>query len=75
MCFFFLPLTRDVALKALFPIPRLSQAQAVTLTVAQAFRLAFEFWQAAKGGMMHSTTSVIPAQLLFVLLILVNYGL
>ncbi|XP_056106599.1 low density lipoprotein receptor adapter protein 1b isoform X1 [Rhinichthys klamathensis goyatoka] len=24
-------------------------AQAVTLTVAQAFRLAFEFWQAAKG--------------------------
>ncbi len=28
----------------------LSQAQAVTLTVAQAFRVAFEFWQAAKEG-------------------------
>lgn len=27
------------------------QAQAVTLTVAQAFRVAFEFWQAAKEGM------------------------
>ncbi|RXM94443.1 Low density lipoprotein receptor adapter protein 1-B [Acipenser ruthenus] len=26
----------------------LSQAQAVTLTVAQSFRVAFEFWQAAK---------------------------
>lgn len=26
------------------------QAQAVTLTVAQAFRVAFEFWQAAKEG-------------------------
>ncbi|MEQ2167805.1 Low density lipoprotein receptor adapter protein 1 [Goodea atripinnis] len=25
-------------------------AQAVTLTVAQAFRVAFEFWQAAKEG-------------------------
>lgn len=28
----------------------LQQAQAVTLTVAQAFRVAFEFWQAAKEG-------------------------
>lgn len=28
----------------------LPQAQAVTLTVAQAFRVAFEFWQAAKEG-------------------------
>uniref|UniRef100_A0A8C4SWB6 Low density lipoprotein receptor adaptor protein 1a n=1 Tax=Erpetoichthys calabaricus TaxID=27687 RepID=A0A8C4SWB6_ERPCA len=27
-------------------------AQAVTLTVAQAFRVAFEFWQAAKEGML-----------------------
>lgn len=30
--------------------PSLQQAQAVTLTVAQAFRVAFEFWQAAKEG-------------------------
>lgn len=30
--------------------PVCSQAQAVTLTVAQAFRVAFEFWQAAKEG-------------------------
>uniref|UniRef100_A0A8C4T079 Low density lipoprotein receptor adaptor protein 1a n=1 Tax=Erpetoichthys calabaricus TaxID=27687 RepID=A0A8C4T079_ERPCA len=29
-------------------------AQAVTLTVAQAFRVAFEFWQAAKEGMLPS---------------------
>lgn len=28
----------------------LSQAQAVTLTVAQAFKVAFEFWQASKEG-------------------------
>ncbi|RLV88917.1 hypothetical protein DV515_00015173 [Chloebia gouldiae] len=28
-------------------------AQAVTLTVAQAFRIAFEFWQAAKEGEFH----------------------
>lgn len=26
------------------------QAQAVTLTVAQAFRVAFEFWEVAKEG-------------------------
>lgn len=31
-------------------VPVCSQAQAVTLTVAQAFRVAFEFWQAAKEG-------------------------
>lgn len=33
-------------------MPSLSalQAQAVTLTVAQAFKIAFEFWQAAKEG-------------------------
>lgn len=30
--------------------PLSSQAQAVTLTVAQAFKIAFEFWQAAKEG-------------------------
>uniref|UniRef100_A0A671KE37 Low density lipoprotein receptor adapter protein 1-B-like n=1 Tax=Sinocyclocheilus anshuiensis TaxID=1608454 RepID=A0A671KE37_9TELE len=29
-------------------------AQAVTLTVAQAFRVAFEFWQTAKEGTIHN---------------------
>uniref|UniRef100_A0A8C9MX67 Low density lipoprotein receptor adaptor protein 1 n=1 Tax=Serinus canaria TaxID=9135 RepID=A0A8C9MX67_SERCA len=33
-----------------FLCPKRKMAQAVTLTVAQAFRLAFEFWQAAKEG-------------------------
>lgn len=31
-------------------LPPSQQAQAVTLTVAQAFKVAFEFWQAAKEG-------------------------
>lgn len=35
-------------INALPPCPL--QAQAVTLTVAQAFKIAFEFWQAAKEG-------------------------
>lgn len=30
----------------------LFQAQAVTLTVAQAFKVAFEFWQNTKEGMI-----------------------
>lgn len=33
-----------------FLCPKRKMAQAVTLTVAQAFRVAFEFWQAAKEG-------------------------
>lgn len=37
---------RDIYLS----VASLQQAQAVTLTVAQAFRVAFEFWQAAKEG-------------------------
>lgn len=38
----------EVCMTVFFPV--CSQAQAVTLTVAQAFRVAFEFWQAAKEG-------------------------
>lgn len=37
----------------------LQQAQAVTLTVAQAFRVAFEFWQAAKEGTRGRPTRMI----------------
>lgn len=42
------------------PSPELSlpvfQAQAVTLTVAQAFKVAFEFWQVSKEGELCSDT-------------------
>lgn len=34
---------------SLFPLS-VWQAQAVTLTVAQAFKVAFEFWQVSKEG-------------------------
>lgn len=37
----------EMALTALFPV---AQAQAVALTVAQAFTVAFELWQEAKDG-------------------------
>ncbi|NXT06352.1 ARH protein, partial [Prunella fulvescens] len=40
----------------------LPQAQAVTLTVAQAFRIAFEFWQAAKEEKEKRERSILAAE-------------
>uniref|UniRef100_A0A8C5ICZ2 Low density lipoprotein receptor adaptor protein 1 n=1 Tax=Junco hyemalis TaxID=40217 RepID=A0A8C5ICZ2_JUNHY len=43
-----------------FLCPKRKMAQAVTLTVAQAFRLAFEFWQAAKEGELEFVSPLSP---------------
>ncbi|XP_050839323.1 low density lipoprotein receptor adapter protein 1 isoform X1 [Serinus canaria] len=45
-----------------FLCPKRKMAQAVTLTVAQAFRLAFEFWQAAKEEKEKRERSILAAE-------------
>ncbi|NWU32196.1 ARH protein, partial [Dyaphorophyia castanea] len=46
----------------LTPAPLSPQAQAVTLTVAQAFKIAFEFWQAAKEEKEKRDRSVLEVE-------------
>ncbi|NXI13009.1 ARH protein, partial [Irena cyanogastra] len=45
-----------------FLCPKRKMAQAVTLTVAQAFKIAFEFWQAAKEEKEKRERSILAAE-------------
>ncbi|NWS06130.1 ARH protein, partial [Motacilla alba] len=45
-----------------FLCPKRKMAQAVTLTVAQAFRIAFEFWQAAREEKEKRERSILAAE-------------